>query len=108
MSQNNLEICEFADGSIGINYWDSIGGDDVVLKFVDGKWFLSVWKNNEIVLIECDLIEQLKRCLAIQRGEVNEYAPKFNEAEFNAMVEKGTVAWKDVPDDWLEELRGNE
>jgi hypothetical protein len=27
--------------------------------------------------------------------------------EFRIMVEKGTKAWKDVPDDWLEDLRGN-
>lgn len=34
-------------------------------------------------------------------------APKFDEAEFDAMVERGTAAWKDVPDDWLERARGN-
>ncbi|MBK6726232.1 MAG: hypothetical protein IPG63_03050 [Xanthomonadales bacterium] len=29
----------------------------------------------------------------------------WNEAEFNAMVEKGTKAWSDVPSTWLEDLR---
>ena len=31
----------------------------------------------------------------------------WNEAEFNKLVQKGTQAWKDVPDDWLEELRSS-
>jgi hypothetical protein len=36
-------------------------------------------------------------------------SPKFDEAEFNAMVEKGTKTWADVPDaaQWVDELRGN-
>jgi hypothetical protein len=34
------------------------------------------------------------------------HAPRFDQSEFDAMVEKGTAAWKDVPDDWLEKLRG--
>lgn len=33
--------------------------------------------------------------------------PQWNEAEFDKLVQKGTKAWADVPDDWLEELRGN-
>jgi hypothetical protein len=33
-------------------------------------------------------------------------APKFDEAEFAAMVERGTAAFKDVPDNWLEQQRG--
>lgn len=32
----------------------------------------------------------------------------WNEAEFAALVKKGTQAWKDVPDDWLEELRSHQ
>lgn len=34
--------------------------------------------------------------------------PKFDENEFNLMVEKGTKAWGDIPDvnAWLETLRG--
>lgn len=31
--------------------------------------------------------------------------PGWNEAAFNKLVEKGTQAWADVPDNWLEELR---
>jgi len=27
--------------------------------------------------------------------------------ELRDSIEKGTKAWKDVPDDWLEDLRGN-
>ena len=38
---------------------------------------------------------------------IRAYIPVFNEAEFKEMVRKGTPAWADVPDDWLEELRGN-
>lgn len=34
-------------------------------------------------------------------------SPTFDLEEFRIMVEKGTAAWKDVPDDWLEDLRGN-
>jgi hypothetical protein len=30
----------------------------------------------------------------------------YNDDEFRQMVEKGTRAWSDVPDSWLEELRG--
>jgi hypothetical protein len=37
------------------------------------------------------------------------YSPKFNETEFQNMVESGTSAWADVPDSakWVDELRGN-
>ena len=31
----------------------------------------------------------------------------WNEDEFNKLVRKGTQAWKDVPDDWLETLRSH-
>jgi len=34
--------------------------------------------------------------------------PHWDEAEFNKLVEKGTKAWADVPDNWLEELRGGQ
>lgn len=36
------------------------------------------------------------------------HQPRFDEAEFAAMVEKGTAAWAEVPSatDWLEDLRG--
>lgn len=46
---------------------------------------------------------------AAQRAEqgLPAYEPKFDEAEFKAMVEKGTAAWKGVPDDWLERFRRN-
>lgn len=38
------------------------------------------------------------------------YQPSYNEDEFNRMVERGTKAWKNVPDGntWLETLRGNQ
>jgi hypothetical protein len=32
----------------------------------------------------------------------------WDEAAFAKLVRKGTQAWKDVPDDWLEELRSNQ
>jgi hypothetical protein len=31
--------------------------------------------------------------------------PGWNETAFNRLVEKGTQAWADTPDDWLEKLR---
>lgn len=34
--------------------------------------------------------------------------PDWNEAAFASLVEKGTQAWKDVPDDWLEEMRSSQ
>lgn len=34
-----------------------------------------------------------------------EAAPAWDEAAFKTQVSKGTQAWADVPDDWLEELR---
>ena len=33
--------------------------------------------------------------------------PTFDLEEFNKMVEKCSKVWKDVPDDWLEDLRGD-
>lgn len=36
-----------------------------------------------------------------------EAAPAWDEAAFKAQVSKGTKAWGDVPDDWLEELRSS-
>lgn len=35
------------------------------------------------------------------------YQPGYDEAEFQLMVERGTRAWSDAQDDWLESLRGN-
>lgn len=32
----------------------------------------------------------------------------WNEAEFAKLVKKGTQAWKNVPDNWLEELRSHQ
>jgi len=32
--------------------------------------------------------------------------PHWDKAEFDKLVQKGTQAWADVPDNWLEELRG--
>jgi hypothetical protein len=38
-----------------------------------------------------------------------EHRPTWDEAEFDKFVQKGTQAWSDIPDDWLENLRsGNE
>ncbi len=34
-----------------------------------------------------------------------EQRPTWNEAEFDKLVQKGTRAWADTPDDWLEKLR---
>lgn len=34
--------------------------------------------------------------------------PVWDEAEFNKLVQKGTQAWADVPDDWLEDLRSSQ
>ncbi|MGY6519360.1 MAG: hypothetical protein ACXIUZ_11685 [Lysobacteraceae bacterium] len=33
--------------------------------------------------------------------------PTWDEAQFDEMVQRGTAAWKDVPDDWLETLRSD-
>jgi hypothetical protein len=35
------------------------------------------------------------------------HQPQYNEAEFQLMVERGTRAWSNVGDDWLESIRGN-
>lgn len=32
----------------------------------------------------------------------------WDAAAFDEMVRKGTQAWADVPDDWLENLRGSD
>lgn len=38
-----------------------------------------------------------------------EHQPTWDEMEFDQLVQKGTKAWADTPDDWLEKLRsGNE
>lgn len=38
------------------------------------------------------------------------YFPKYDELEFERMVEKGTRAWRDIPDSaaWVDMIRGNE
>ena len=74
MSQNNLQLLGNNDGILSLNYWDSIHGDSVCLRFKDGKWFLSNYDEDkdESFLTECNLIEQLKRMLVIQNGEENE------------------------------------
>ena len=50
---------------------------------------------------EIDLLNQLEEYF-------NQY-PKFDQKEFDEMVEKGTKAWADVADAtaWVEDLRGN-
>ncbi len=37
-----------------------------------------------------------------------DYEPTYDESAFNRMVERGTIAWADVPDaaQWVENLRG--
>lgn len=35
------------------------------------------------------------------------YQPRYDEAAFQLMVERGTRAWSNTEDDWLESLRGN-
>jgi hypothetical protein len=65
MSQNNLELLGNNDGTLSLNYWDNIHGDDVYLQFKEGKCFLEKYieDENKFILVECDLIEQLKRIL---------------------------------------------
>lgn len=74
MSQNNLQLLDNKDGTLSLNYWDSIHGNDVCLEFKDGRWFLENYKDEMrmLFLTECDLIEQLKRILVIQNREENE------------------------------------
>ncbi len=45
------------------------------------------------------------RVLIFVPGDV----PVFDESEFIRMVERGTIAWADVPDasQWVEDLRGS-
>ena len=43
----------------------------------------------------------------LERMKESIESPTIDLEEFNSMVEKGTEIWKDVPDDWLEDLRGN-
>lgn len=47
-------------------------------------------------------------CKALNTHAAPDYAPKFDEAEFDSMVEHGTKVWSAVPDGWLEQERGNE
>jgi hypothetical protein len=37
---------------------------------------------------------------------IREIAVRYGVIEFEQMVEKGTKAWADTPDDWVDELRG--
>lgn len=34
------------------------------------------------------------------------YQPRYEEDEFRRMIDRGTKAWSEVDDDWLEKLRG--
>ena len=50
-------------------------------------------------------------CLDYVTGElkydyVNRGEPVFDQQEFDDMVSKGTEAWKNLPANWLEDLRG--
>lgn len=44
----------------------------------------------------------------IRLNSFQSYKPRFNEAEFNEMVERGTRAWSTVDDNWLESFRNGE
>jgi hypothetical protein len=64
----------------------------------------------ELIIQECAKIGELK-----EQG-FRDYDPNisvgwymrkhFGFIEFDQMVEKGTKAWADTPDDWVDELRG--
>ncbi len=77
---------DFADFSERVSIMMIDGG--VSLEDAQDFAFKSLMKQKELREIECDL--------------------KYDEEEFNLMVEKGTKAWADVPDinSWLEEIRG--
>jgi len=72
MSKNNLQLIESSEGDIAINFWDNIYGDDVGLEFRNGKWLLSEYDEDkdEFVLVECDLIAQLKRIIMIEKARL--------------------------------------
>lgn len=53
---------------------------------------------------EENLLTRELRNLNLQSFE--KHQPTWNEQEFDALVARGTKAWSEVPDDWLEKLRG--
>lgn len=65
-----------------------------------------------------DVTVRIKAKLNLYTGEIKdaeliefvEYAPKFDENQFEAMTQKGRNAWSDVPDHvrWIRELRGSD
>ncbi len=48
-----------------------------------------------------------QQSIAVDGAPSTGSAAKFDAAEFDAMVELGTAAWKDAPAEWLEKLRGD-
>jgi len=57
------------------------------------------------VLAEENLKTNALRNLKLISIEIRSFV--WDEDALNAMVEKGTQAWADVPDNWLETLRGH-
>ena len=56
-----------------------------------GKHDLTIWKS-DLKMLE----------------EIIKMSDAYSEEEFTKMVEKGTKAWEGVPDDWVDNLRGND
>lgn len=85
-------------------------GNGKVLKIASTQKLLADEPHNLLykpVLLHVSAEESLKtgelRALNLLSFELNK--PDFDEARFREMVRKGTQAWKDVPADWLENLR---
>lgn len=85
-------------------------GSGRILKIASTQKLLADEQRNLLykpVLLHVSAEESLKtgelRELNLLSFELNK--PAFDEASFKEMVRKGTQAWKDVPVDWLENLR---
>lgn len=89
-------------------------GDGKTVKIASTQKLLADEKENRLykqALLRISAEENLKtgalRSLSLLGFEV--HRPTWDEAEFDKLVQKGTRAWADTPDDWLENLRsGNE
>jgi hypothetical protein len=58
----------------------------------------------ELIAREC--IDVVSRCNLVNVDPIEHIKVHFGISDFEQMVEKGTKAWADIPDDWVDELRG--
>jgi hypothetical protein len=95
---NYDEVCELVGVKCKTNHTDA-------LKFNKPLTSYSIALGSYVVNKGNDLFDILTEEQLHEKYEIA-YDPSYDESEIAKMIEKGTRAWANVPNNWLEKLRG--